>query len=275
MNLLKINDLSEESSGIEQHFDDLTVCSIEDLAPRVEENRSGLKIEGKNIQNFDAVYARIHEKNAAFGRILLEVIEEERISLNYSSTAFFTMSKKNYLYSVLHEKNVPTPKTAVISDEKSARNIENYLAGPLIARKFEQSREAERKKIDTVEDISDFTDGTEYGKNLAIFQEYTEGSKYRCLVAGDKIISLEDVSNNWYLGDQNLQYSNAPNNIQNLVFEAKKSLGFNMAEVLIRGEEVVDINPNPDLDLYSNISGKDVYKAVADTLKQSKEEGKE
>lgn len=274
MKLLKITseDDKDEDDELDQHFDEVKTASIEEIAPEVRDNSSDVKIKGKPVEGFDAVYAEIPEKNAVFGRVLLEVIEEKGIPLNYSSTSFFAMSKKNYLYSVLHEKKVSAPKTAVVADEKSARNLENYLKGPLVARKFEHFEESERKKIDTVEDISGFTEGIEYGENFILFQEYSKGSKYRCLIAGEEVISLEDTSEQWDVGKDNLRYSNIPSDIEALVLDAKSSLGFRTAEVLVRDEEVVDVNPNPNLGLYAKISGKDVYKTVAEAMKEGTED---
>ncbi|QKQ97976.1 hypothetical protein GKQ38_00360 [Candidatus Nanohaloarchaea archaeon] len=271
MKLLKITDEEDATQELNQHFEEVETASIEEVAPEVRDNNSDVKIGGAPVENFDAVYANIPEKNAVFGRVLLETIEEKGIPVNYSSTSFFAMSKKNYLYSVLHEKNVSAPKTAVVADEKSARNLENYLKGPLVARKFEGFELSEEKKIDTVEEIGGFTEGTEYGENVILFHEFSKGTKYRCLVAGEEVVSLEDTSEDWEIGEDNLRYSNIPNSIEDLVLDAKKSLGTQTAEVLIRDEQVIDVNPNPDLDTYAEISGKDVYKIIADTIKQGEE----
>lgn len=271
MKLLKITD-DKDNEQLDQHFEEVETVSIEEVAPEVRENKSDVKINGRSVNQFDAVYANIPEKNAVFGRVLLEIIEEKGIPLNYSSTSFFAMSKKNYLYSVLHEKKVSAPKTAVIADEKSARNLENYLKGPLVARKFEGFEESEEKKIDTVEDISGFTEGVEYGEQFVLFQEFSKGSKYRCLIADNEVVSLEDNSEEWSIGKDNLRYSNIPSDIEELVIDAKNSLGFKTAEVLVRDEEVIDVNPNPDLDMYAEISGKDVYKIVAEAMKDGAEE---
>jgi glutathione synthase/RimK-type ligase-like ATP-grasp enzyme len=270
MKLLKITD--REIPELDRHFEDVEKVSIEEVAPEVIDNEPYIRVKDIPIKQYDAVYANIPEKNAVFGRVLLEVIEEKGIPVNYSSTSFFAMSKKNYLYSVLHDKNVLSPKTAVIGDEKSARNLENHLKGPLVARKFEGFEESERKKIDTVEDIGGFTEGIEYGENFILFQEFSNGDKYRCLVAGENLVSLEDSSDSWAVGKESLRYSNIPNDIEDLVIKAKRSLGTRTAEVLVRDEEIIDVNPNPDLDIYADISGKDVYKMVAEAMKNGMEE---
>lgn len=268
MRILKIiNSEKDTKEGLDRHFEEAETAQMEEVAPEIRDNQADVNINGETIDRFDAVYADIPQENAVFGRVLLEIIEEKGVTVNYSSTSFFAMSKKNYLYSVLHEKNVSCPKTAVIADEKSSRNLENHLKGPLIARRFEGFEESEAKKIDTVKEISGFTEGVEYGENFILFQEFSKGSKYRCLVAGDEIVSLEDNSENWNIGKENLRYSNAPKGIKDIVIDAKESLGTRTAEVLVRDQEVVDVNPNPDLDMYSKVSGKDIYKIIAESIK--------
>lgn len=270
MKLLKITDEDDkdEDEELDQHFEDVETAKIEEIAPEVRESKPDVKIDGESVERFDAVYADIPPENAIFGRVLLEMIEEKGIRMNYPSTAFFIMSKKNYLYHVLHEKNIPAPKTAVIADEKAARNMENHLKGPLVARKFDGLIETESTKIDTVDGIHEFADGVDYGENIIIFNELRKGDKYRCLIADDTIISLEDTSEGWQVEEENLTYSSLSSDLKETVKRAAKSIGTNTAEVVLRNGKVIDANPNPDLEMYTKISGKDAYSAVAQALKE-------
>ncbi|PSH02282.1 MAG: hypothetical protein BRC26_01340 [Nanohaloarchaea archaeon QH_8_44_6] len=266
MKLLKIS--NQEHAELDEYFDEVKSANLDKVSPEVKENKADVEVDGESIDGFDAVFADIPAENVTFGRIFLEIAEEKGLSMNYPSTAYFVMSKKSYLYHVLHERSVSTPKIAVVGDERAARNLENHVKGPLIARKFEELSEVEKKKIDTVEDIGNFTEGIEYGEDFLLFQEYSAGDKYRCLVAGDSLISLEDVSDGWEIREDNLRYSNVPAEVKNVVLEAKNALGTKVAEVIVRNNQVVDVNPNPDLELYSEVSGKDVYKSVSETLQE-------
>jgi glutathione synthase/RimK-type ligase-like ATP-grasp enzyme len=271
MRLLKITDRDEGAEELDEYFDEVEGIDIEDVAPEVSEGRSDIKVDDGSVERFDAVYASIPRESAIFGRVLLEIIEEKDVALNYSSTAFFTMSKKNYLYHVMQEKDIPAPKTAVVADEKAARNLENHLKGPLVARKFDGLSEVESTKIDTVEGIQEFAEGVEYGESILIFNELSKGEKYRCLVAGDTVISLEDTSEGWRFSPESLKYSSLSSDLREVVEDAAHSLGTRTAEILLRDGKVVDVNPNPDLEMYTDISGKDAYGAVAEALKGDEE----
>jgi glutathione synthase/RimK-type ligase-like ATP-grasp enzyme len=241
---------------------------LEQTSPRVIENKDGVRIGEDSLDDFDSVFADIPPKNAVFGRVLLEMMEERGIPVNYSSAAFFTMAKKNYLQHVLQEKSIPTPKTAVVADQKAVRNLENHVKGPLEAKKIRGLQEVENTKIDAVEGIHEFAEGVGYGDNILLFSELSEGEKYRCFIGGERIIGLKDTSEGWKVKSDNLSYSNIPGDLEQIVRDTARALGTKVAEVILRNGEVIDVNPNPDLEMYNDISGKNSYQAVAEVLKE-------
>jgi hypothetical protein len=267
MRLLKIAD--KEIGELDQHFESSHKVNIEQVSPKVLDNSKKVDIGEKNLAEFDAVFANIPVQNAVFGRVMLEMIEEKGLNVNYSSTAFFTMAKKNYLLHVLKQKNIVSPKTAVIADGKAARNLEEHLKGPLEARRIKDLEQTESKKIDSVEGIQEFAEGTDYGEEIMIFSELSEGEKYRCMVAGEEVFSLKDSSDDWKISEDNLAYSNLPTKLEERVRSVMKALGAGFGEVLLRDGEVVDVNPNPSPEKFKQISGKNTYEAVADNLKGS------
>lgn len=268
MNLLAITD---SEADIEKHFDEVAVASLEQVAPQIKDGEQDVKVEGETIDNYDAVYTNIHHKNAVFGRVLLEMIEERGIETDISSTAFFTASKKNYLYYVLQQKNVDTPKTISIASEKATRGIERHIKGPVIARRFENLEEVESKKLSTVEAMHGFAEGVEYEDQFILFHEFSSGDKHRCLKIGDKIISLSEGEDSWKFTGDNLKYSNISNDREELVEKAANALGTEIVEVKLRGDEVFDVNPNPDFSIYEDKSGQNLYGKLTELLEKDSE----
>lgn len=264
MNLLKITD--QDISELDQYFDKTVSKEVEKISPKVEDNFSKIEVEDQPITDFSAVYASIPSKNAVFGRVLLEMIEEKGINVNYSSTAFFTMAKKNYLAHVLNQKKVPTPNKAVIADQKAARNLEKHLKGPLEAKKISELEVVENRKIGEVEEIQEYAEGIDYDKNVLIFSELSKGEKYRCFVAEDTVISLKDPTDTWEVSEENLTYSNISNELEETVKKTARTLGAKICEVILRDGEVIDVNPNPDLQMYKDKSGKNTFETVAEVL---------
>lgn len=263
--LLKIT--RKEHEELDDVFEETERIDVERVAPEVIDGQSNVRFNGSSLSEYDAVFAEIPSKNAVFGRVLLEMIEEKGIRVNYPSTAFFIMSKKNYLYHVLHEKSVEAPKTVSVASEKAGRNLGEHLEFPVVARRLDQLEEAEKTVVETEEEAEDFLEGVEYPEEVILFHELREGDKYRCLYTGGDIVSLEDKSDGPWLTDDNLQYSSLPSDLKETVKNAVEGIGTPVAEVLVRDEEVVDVNPNPDLEMYTEISGKNAHEAVANVLK--------
>lgn len=241
--------------------------NVTEVSPEVIDGESRVSVGDEFVEEFDAVFTQIPVKNAVFGRVLLETIEEKGIPVDNYSTAYFSAAKKNYLYYVLHQRGIPAPETISVATEKAARDVEKYLDLPIIGRKLEELEEIEKRKLENSEEVTSFSEGIEYEEDVLLFQEHNPGSKYRCLVIGDEIISLSEDSEVWKFTGDNLKYSNISDTQEDIVENVCNSLGANIVEVLIRGEQVYDINPNPDLNLYSQKAGKDIFSAVADQLK--------
>ncbi|MFB6174505.1 MAG: RimK family alpha-L-glutamate ligase [Candidatus Nanohalobium sp.] len=263
--LLKITD--REYEEFNELFDEVDEVAIDQVAPEVVDGKKDVQISGNSVSEYDAAYIEVPPKNAVFGRVALEMIREKGVKTNHTSTGFFIASKKNYLYYVLHEKGVPAPKTVVVATEKASRNIEKELRGPLIARRLEELEESEAKKLDTVQEISDFAEGSEYDDDILLFHEYNSGDKYRCLIAGEQIISLKDRSDGWKFDEDSLSYSNISDEQREVVNKTKKALGTPILEVKLRGSEVYDLEPNPDLRLFKDVSGKNAFEDAAEALK--------
>lgn len=265
MELLKITDL--EHPELDGMFEDVTQVRMEQVSPQITGGLQNVSANGEPISNYDSAFMEIPPENAVFGRVLLELTEELEVNTNYPSTAFFVMSKKNYLYHVLHQKNISAPRTVAVATEKAGRNIDKQVDSPLIARRIEEMKETERKKLDTEEQIQGFTEGSNYEEDILLFHQHNPGDKYRCLVVGDQVISLQDDSDSWKFSKDSLKYSNISSEQRELVRKAVKKIGTRYAEVVLRGNQIFDINPNPDLQLYKDISGKNPYEPLSRLLK--------
>lgn len=241
---------------------------VADASPEVIDGEKRVKVGNSFVERYDAVYAEIPATNSSFGRVLLETIEEKGISVNNPSTAYFTSSKKNYLYYVLKERGIPSPDTVSVATEKAARNIQKHLELPMIGRRLEDLEITEEQLLEDREEIEGFYEGVDYAEDVLLFQEFSEEDMYRCLVIGDDIISLREDSDSWKFTGEKLKYSNLSDDQKERVRKAKDALGIKVAEVFLRGDKIYDIRPNPDLDLYSDNAGKNVFSEIAEELKE-------
>lgn len=267
MNLLTVTSDGDPVEPFEDEFDTVVGKQLEHVAPEIIDQQVDVTVAGESITAFDAAFFQIPTEQALFGRVVLEIMEEAGVKTNYPSTAFFTMAKKNYLYYVLKQKTIPSPDTAVVAAEKASRNIERELKGPIVARRLEELKEVEQQRLEQVDDIHDFANGTAYDDQFLLFHEYHSGDKYRCLVIGDRVIALEDQTDDYWFSMDDLQYSTPPTDIKETVLEAAQAIGAPVAEVLVIGDLIYDVNPNPDLDIYRDLAGKNTYSYVAEVLR--------
>lgn len=236
-------------------------------SPEVINGEKRVKVGDEFVEKYDAVFAEIPVENAAFGRVLLETIEEKNIHVNNPSTAYFTASKKNYLYYVLNERGIKAPDTVSVAAEKAARDIQKYLDTPMVGKRLENLEMTEEQKLESSEEIEGFYEGTDYAEDVLLFQEFSDADMYRCLVIGDDIISLSEDSEGWKFTGEKLKYSNLSDGQRERVREASNALGMRVAEILLRGDQIYDINPNPALELYSENAGKNIFSEIAEELK--------
>ena len=122
MKLLKIT--SNEHSELDEMFEDVEQKGVDELAPEVIDGKTNVRMNGETIEDYDAAFLEIPTKNPVFGRVLIEMIEEKGLNVNYPSIAFHIMSKKNYLAYVLSQKDINTPNRVVAASEKASRNIQ-------------------------------------------------------------------------------------------------------------------------------------------------------
>lgn len=258
MKLLKTSNVSEH---LDVKFEEVAEVETEDFSPEVIDGESDVRVNAE-IEDCDAAFLKLPENNPIFGRVLLEIIEEKGIKTNHPSIGFYITAKKNYLYYVLEQKDVPMPKTVIAASEKSAKNVTRYLETPLIAKRYEDNQLEESARLEDDQEVQEFAEGTDYGEDILIFQEETGEEKYKILYAAGNTISLKDKTEGWRISDEKLQYSNLSNELEELVEDTMKSIGTEYGEVIIKGGKVTDVRPNPDPEIYTDKSGKDAFKYI-------------
>ena len=265
MNLIDIS--QEVNSEIEQNFEEYSHVNVENVSPITGGNMLEVKTSEGNISEFDAARVKIPSSNAVFGRVLLDTIQDLNVPTNHSANGFFTMSKDNYLAYVLNQKDVPSPNMVVCYSEKSSRNLSNHLDYPVVAKRIVSNKTESTKILTGDEDAQEFA--SEGGKDtLSMFYELNRGKKYRLLLTSEFEATIEEKGQEQVFTGEDLQYSTAPKQVQETARKAKRAVGAKICEVKIRNGEVTDMKPNPDLEEFRDVTGKDSHKAVCRELKE-------
>lgn len=271
MNLLILSEKEGLKEGFEDYFENVTEKKLSRTRINLLENEEEVLANGNNAKDYDAMLLIPEPELSVYVRALLEKLEK-RLELNLNSISSYILSKKQYLYKVLNEKDVPIPKTVVIGSKKSVSGVKS-LEYPLVGRMYEGFEKREMELLEDKDGLESFAEPMESGEEIIILQEKVDGDVFDCLVIGDEVISLKLTDNgDWKLraGKCNEKYHKAPSEVKKIALEGRKSVGANVCRIKVVGDKIVNMSPKPHLDRFKDESGKNTYKKVSDLLKGGK-----
>jgi glutathione synthase/RimK-type ligase-like ATP-grasp enzyme len=270
MDLLIIAD-AEDTEQLEDrfaaYFDDVTTKSIANV--RIDAgNGEEVRIGGEKINAYDALYLQPKPQTAIFSRVFLEVLLEKDIRTNIDAAAFFILAKKNYLFQVLEEKDIPIPATAIVSTEKGISGIEDHIGYPLVGKKFEGFERRDMSLLEEEGELRSFVEHMDHGEHVLILQEFLEGEVYDCLYVNGDIVSLKLTGDSWRVrsGEAKESYLTIPSDLEEIVEQTAHSIGADICRVRLVDGHVTEAYLDPDLERFTSASGKNMYERVASYL---------
>lgn len=269
MNLLVVADDEELQEGFSDNLEDVSHASVADI--RITAGKeSTVLVEGRPVEEYDAVYLDPELRVAIFSRVFLETLRERDIRANLGPTAFFVIAKKSYLFQVLAEKDVPIPPTATVSTEKGISGVADDLSFPLVGKKFEAFRRRDMSLIEDEESLRSFVEHMEHGKHLLLLQELVEGEVYDSLYLDGEVVSIKLEGEGWRKrsGDATESYHSAGSDIADVADDAAKAIGADICRIRTVGGTVVEANLDPDLGRFQSVTGKNVYGSVIEYLEE-------
>lgn len=256
-----------KKEDFQDYFEEVVHSSLADARITTSGDETVVRAGGRTVEEFDAAYLSPSPQTAIYARVLLDTVHED-VNTNLEPSAFTIMMEKHYLFKVLSERKVPVPKTIALSTEKGLTNAEQSIEFPVVASVFEGF---ERESVDRVKDIdqlSAIAERLEHGENLMLVQESVEGELYDTLYVDGHTVSMRIESGGWMVNDDStMNYHSLPGDQEDAVQEAASAIGGNICRVQTRGGTVINVESNPELERFQDISGKNVYGKVADLLK--------
>lgn len=270
--LILANEFDVEAQRLGNYFDEVDKKSLADI---LIDTNGDVLVEGEKVEAWDAVYIDPEPKAFNYLRVLVESLGKKNISCNLDPSSVFILAKKPYLFSVLAERDIPTPGQVAISTEKGLTEIEKDIDFPVVAKKYSNFELTETKIFEQFDDLKAFSELSEHGKDFIMIQEYSEGEVFDVLYINETMISLKLEDDPWESSESSSvgkKYHSISSDQKDAVRSAVKSLGTRICRVRMKGHEVVDIDSNLDLEAFKEKSGKDVYGRVADSLKNGDNE---
>ncbi|MFP4116604.1 MAG: RimK family alpha-L-glutamate ligase [Candidatus Aenigmatarchaeota archaeon] len=271
MNLLTITEDQSLGEKFEDYFEELHNYSIEDVKIDANQEEVVSYVGGRRVEDYDALFIRPTPKALTFTRIFLESIMEKDINTVMDGTSYYIIAKKPYLFKVLTEKNIPVPKTFVVSSEKSINGVKKEFDGDVVCKKFEGFERKDIMKTEDPDSIEAFSESLEHGKNYMVVQEFIEGEVYDCLYIDGDIISTKISSDSWRKSPKrdssSEKYHKPPSDVAEIVENAAEAIGSQFCSVRLVDSKVVDMHMNPDVERFMKVSGKNSFEKIADMLK--------
>lgn len=267
MKLLILSEREGLEDQFDPYFDEVQQRNFPSTRINLLQNEQNVFVEEESAENYDCLFFVPEPELIIYARVMLEKLEKE-LQSNLDSTSSYILVKKQYLYKVLNERDVPIPQTVVIGSPKSVSAIKN-LNYPAVGRIYEGFKEREKEVLHNKDEVKNFAEPVEYGEEVSVLQDFVEGDVFDCLVIGDEVVSLK-LSNEgkWSLpsGESKEKYYKVSSEVRNLAVKARKAIGPKVCRVKIVEDKVVNMSPDPQLGRFEKASGKNTYEKMANLL---------
>jgi len=96
------------------------------------ENKTLIKVKGKELPRFDAVFFQVRPSLAPFLEPLIEAFKSTGAFLSATESSFYSSFNEPYQFVILAMNDVPTPRTLTSGSGKSIEKISSKISYPLI-----------------------------------------------------------------------------------------------------------------------------------------------
>ena len=267
-------EFEEEQQRLENSFEEVDRKSLADLMIDVgSERTSNILVDGDDLNNWDSVYIKPEPKAFNYTRVLMEIVSMKEIKCNLDPSSVFILTKKPYLFKVLADKGVKIPRQVSISTEKGMTELGKDIDFPVIAKKYSNLELKEVKVFEEFDELKTFAELTEHGEDFLMIQEKIEEDIFDILYIEGSIISLKVDGSPWSeSGEISRTYHSISDSQREVVEKAVDSIGTHICRLRMAGDRVMDMDTDPQLEMFKQKSGKNVFGRISDALKEDDEE---
>ena len=237
----------------------------------------GLIIKNFDYQNIDVLIARANflTANVDFNGSLIRQFELVGVPVVNKSIGVMRAKNKLKTLQILSQKNIPIPKTYMVSQ---SQNIENIIADigpfPVIIKSMAGSHGSGVSIVESKRGLRSIIDliVRSNAAEPVMVQEYVKESKgkdVRVFIVGKRIVgAMERIAtrrgefrSNFHLGGR-VRVATMGRKEKDVAFAAIEACGLDIAGVdLIRtktGPKVLEVNANPGLEGITKATGRDI-----------------
>ena len=271
-----------ESRGHEVQVIDVLRCYM-----NIVSRKPSVHLEGKQLDNFDAVIPRVGASVTAYGTAVLRQFEMMGTYTLIESVALARSRDKLRSLQLLSRKGIGLPVTGFANKPGDSKDIIKMVGGaPVVIKLLEGTQGigvvlAETNKA--AESVIEAFMGLQANILVQEFIKEAGGADIRCLVVGGKVVAAMkrqaaegEFRSNLHRGGSASLVKITPEERATAV-SAAKVLGLTVAGVdLLRSERgplVMEVNSSPGLEGIESASGKDVAGIIIEQLEKSARPG--
>ncbi len=263
------NDLANGVDAFRKICGESSFIEIGDLALLIEENKSGVFLEEKDFEEFDAVYLKAAPSFTQFVEPFLDELVEKGIYCQFKPESFYILSNKPFLYATLNSKGVNISHTVVVSDAKQLEGLTSGFSYPVIMKTFNGLNKTQNLVIDSERSLKSVIKSSNPKIDAITVQHYLEGDLFQSVVVGENVFTVKRTWNEEKLEHAKKGVSTKlPEEEKELAIKAAKVVGADVVQVKTIEGTVIGLNPVVNISSYSGILGTDLFEETAKMFRE-------
>jgi len=266
---------------------EVTVIDVLRCYMNIVSRNPSVHLEGKKLEDYDAVIPRIGASVTSYGTAVLRQFEVMGVYTLIESVALARSRDKLRSLQLLSRKGIGLPVTGFANKPGDTKDLVKMVGGaPLVIKLLEGTQGIGVVLAETSKAAESVIEAFMGLKADILVQEFIEeagGSDIRCLVVGGKVVAAMrrqapdgEFRSNLHRGGSASLVKISPEERQTAV-SAAKILGLSVAGVDLlrsaRGPLVMEVNSSPGLEGIEAASGKDVAGIIIEHLEKNARPG--
>lgn len=240
------------------------IIQVNDLALLTESNKTRIFFDSVGFSGIDACFLDVGQEFTPFVEPLLDEFKNKGIYCQRKQESFYINSNRPFQLVVLNSKGIKITKTSIIQDPALIDSAVDDFMYPLLLKTFLGGKKMQSLLVESKRSLTSFAKSLKTELDSLSIQEYLEGDLMYAAVIGKEVFSMKKNWNEEKLEhDKKALIASLSEKDKAAVLNAVDALGLDMAVVKMISGHVIAVRPEVDFELFNNVTGKDLYTAMA------------
>jgi len=260
-------------------FEEVDFLNLKNFEVTIDHQKPQLLYNGEEIKNYDCVYIRGSFRYSKLMTSISSILELRGVYLPMKPDIFTIAHDKLLTHLKLQERSVPMPKTFIVSNAETGKNLLSRMKYPIVM-KFPEGTHGKGVMFgESFASASAILDALTVLKQPFLIQEFIDTEEcedYRIIVVGDEIAAsmkrkaaIGEQRSNFHLGGE-CSTINLPEDFKRVAVGAAKAVNADILAVDVlkssKGPLVIEINSSPGLQGITAATNINVAEKIAGYL---------